>query len=274
MFYKSNFSVELVIANQNCAIKTNTISENGWSSKSQMNWKTCLLLWIRTFLVLFLIIITFASCESTSVSDGRRAYKSYFKEVLKDPESLRIYKEEILEKGDVTCKFRIDYGAKNSYGAYVRKTTIIEAIGSKVVRVDGEYFLGSGNTYNKEPQSSQSEPKIDYPDKYGQYESITSPSPMTMVQLVDESIVGQTKIINKDIWAAKWKSDFEEADKAFRNKDKEKFNEKYYFDYLVDLKKGDKVKIVEITRTYCKIEIMSGEQKDKILYMYDRGFFN
>lgn len=97
--------------------------------------------------VLYLIIaLLFISCEDSVISDGRKAYKQYFKNTLKDPESLKIYSETASKTGDNTATFIVDYGAKNSFGAYVRETVTFETMHNRVVKVDGNTYSESSNT--------------------------------------------------------------------------------------------------------------------------------
>lgn len=93
---------------------------------------------MKRFLAFFLIAMSLllSSCESRAVREGRQAYKAYFHDTLKDPESLKIYDEKVTESTDVSATFVVDMGAKNSYGAYVRETYTFTTIGKKVARVE------------------------------------------------------------------------------------------------------------------------------------------
>lgn len=72
------------------------------------------------------------------VIDGRAAYKQYFKENLKDPRSLVIYKETFKKEGDYTINWTVEIGAKNSFGGMNRETYEFTTIGDKLIMVNGE----------------------------------------------------------------------------------------------------------------------------------------
>lgn len=69
------------------------------------------------------------------MSEGRIAYKEYFKETLKDPESLVIHSEEVIKESDANATFVLNIGAKNSFGGMVRSTYTIETLGRRVLDV-------------------------------------------------------------------------------------------------------------------------------------------
>lgn len=88
--------------------------------------------------IIFLLLATLfilCACEKTSVTEGRIAYKEYFKETLKDPESLVIHSEEVIKKSDANATFVLNIGAKNSFGGMVRSTYTIETLGRRVLDV-------------------------------------------------------------------------------------------------------------------------------------------
>ncbi|WP_300703605.1 hypothetical protein [Bacteroides sp.] len=89
-------------------------------------------------LIIFFLLATLfilSACEKTSVTEGRIAYKEYFKETLKDPESLIIHSEEIINKSDANARFVLNIGAKNSFGVMVQSTYTIETLGKRVLDV-------------------------------------------------------------------------------------------------------------------------------------------
>lgn len=104
----------------------------------------------KLHLILIALSVLFLfSCDSQSVRDGRSIYKKYLKETLKDPESLKIYKEEVIKDEHVTATFKVDYGAKNSYGGYVRTTSVFETVGNRCITVDGKLiFTEDGNVFH------------------------------------------------------------------------------------------------------------------------------
>lgn len=233
------------------------------------------------YLILMTLCIVSISCENSDVRKGRKLYIEYIKEFLTDPESFKIYEEKILLKKPRNIIFLVDYGAKNSLGGMVRMRKKIEILGEEIFKINDKspaYDLlamatGSGTSYYSEQNNAQNQQeKIEYPDIYEKYKNITPLPPIPMVQIIDESVVGQIKTISKNIWAAKGEDDFKEADMAFRKYNRETFNEKFYLSYLFDLEEGDRVKILKITHTYCNVEVMSGKQKGETLYIYNRGF--
>lgn len=78
-------------------------------------------------------LLNLYSCENSAISKGRKAYIEYFNEILKDPSSLVVHKEEIIAKDEVSATFVLDIGAKNSYGGMVRQYYTIKTIGNSVL---------------------------------------------------------------------------------------------------------------------------------------------
>lgn len=89
-------------------------------------------------ILLVSLVILLCSCESSAVSRGRRTYEKYFHKVLKDPESFKVYSEKYVEAPDgYEVTWTLDYGAKNSYGAMVRKeVTFTTTVG--LIKIDGD----------------------------------------------------------------------------------------------------------------------------------------
>lgn len=93
----------------------------------------------KTIYALSLLLSIFLiSCES-SVSEGRSTYKAYFKHILKDPDSFKVYSETYTKDGEYTVKWELDYGAKNSLGGMVREKVSFETIGSSI-HIDGSLY--------------------------------------------------------------------------------------------------------------------------------------
>ena len=87
-------------------------------------------------IIISLIVASFlCSCENNAVSKGRKAYKEYFNKILKDPNSLVIYNEEILKSDNSSATFILDVGAKNSYGGMVRQSYTIKTVGNSILDV-------------------------------------------------------------------------------------------------------------------------------------------
>ena len=94
---------------------------------------------MKKILVFVLIWIFFMSCENGYVRDGRSLYKAYFKKTLIDPSSFKVYNESY-EINGASVKWKLDYGAKNSYGGMIRKTEEFETIGSITIIIDGRFL--------------------------------------------------------------------------------------------------------------------------------------
>lgn len=90
---------------------------------------------MKKLLLIILFLPFLYSCESSSVYKGREAYKKYFYEILKDPNSMEIYNEEVISNDKVSATFVIDMGAKNGYGGMMRKKYTIKTIGNIVAKV-------------------------------------------------------------------------------------------------------------------------------------------
>lgn len=90
---------------------------------------------MKRILPLFTLVFTLCSCEPTPIKEGRDAYLEYFNKKMKDPSSLIVHGEEIIEQSNVSVTFIVDIGAKNSFGGYVRKSYTIKTVGNKVLKV-------------------------------------------------------------------------------------------------------------------------------------------
>lgn len=99
---------------------------------------------MKNIILLILISLLFTSCK-TDIERARNNYKRYFNETLKDPNSLVIYHEEATfdyYKDQYT--FKVDYGAKNGYGAMTRSEITITAstkANSQHVVADGKIYI-------------------------------------------------------------------------------------------------------------------------------------
>lgn len=93
---------------------------------------------MKKLLILLALSTLFCSCEPAAVKNGRKLYKDYFNYILKDPSSLIIYKEDYQVVKEVGVKWKVDYGAKNSFGAMNRETIEFETIGKDFIKVQRE----------------------------------------------------------------------------------------------------------------------------------------
>lgn len=91
---------------------------------------------MKKLIVIIVIALLFISCEDSAISSGRKGYTKYLKENLKDPDSLKIYGEEVQKTGDNSTVFIVDYGAKNGYGAYTRAKMRFEMVMGAIISAE------------------------------------------------------------------------------------------------------------------------------------------
>lgn len=84
-----------------------------------------------------LAALLLCACQPQSVTDGRNVWKKYFHKVLTDPESMKIYEEKYVEIDDHTVQWTLDYGARNGFGAMVRKTVTFKTT-HHIIDIDGQ----------------------------------------------------------------------------------------------------------------------------------------
>lgn len=111
---------------------------------------------MKNTLFALIAILCLCSCEDNAVSRGRTAYKEYFNKTLKDPSSIVIHSEEVIDIKETTATFVLDVGAKNSYGAMVRQTYTITTNGRSILKVS-EY-----NTRSLPKNDSKDEQKLNF----------------------------------------------------------------------------------------------------------------
>ena len=107
---------------------------------------------MKKILLLLTCTLLFCACsqEPSSVRDGRKIYTKYFRYVLKDPDSFKVYSEKYAIKESKDTKdykennywveWTLDYGAKNSYGAMVRKDVSFKTYKALMIMIDGELY--------------------------------------------------------------------------------------------------------------------------------------
>lgn len=190
----------------------------------------------KQFILIFLMAIALCSCESRSVSEGRVAYKEYFKKTLKDPNSLVIYSEEVVSKDEYSATFVVDMGAKNSYGGMVRSTYTFETTGPHIVSV---------KEYDDRPVSNQDttpkeEPKLNF----------TYHNKMTPVAgFVAEEYIGKEFVLSDSCVYSHSIYELPEKIKAAKRKDGKKI------EYLGGiLPSGTKVKIISVKGDAFEVE--------------------
>ena len=91
---------------------------------------------MKRLLLIILTAISLAGCQPESVTHGRKTYQRYFKKVLKDPESFKVYEETVEPLNDHSARWTLDYGAKNSYGAMERRTVTFKTT-NDLIDIDG-----------------------------------------------------------------------------------------------------------------------------------------
>lgn len=94
-------------------------------------------------LLIIVSALLLCSCEPSSVRQGRKLYEKYYKSILKDPESFKVYNEKYTRSGRYEVDWTIDYGARNSYGGMVRKTAHIKTVGGSIFVND--HYVGTEN---------------------------------------------------------------------------------------------------------------------------------
>lgn len=96
---------------------------------------------MKKIALLFILALLLLSCENKHVSEGRNMYKMYFEKYLKDPSSFKVYDEKYTLDG-VSVHWKLDYGAKNGFGAMDREQVEFEtSLG---------YLFIDGKSYRKE----------------------------------------------------------------------------------------------------------------------------
>lgn len=103
---------------------------------------------MKKVFILFVTVLLFISCENSSVSGGRKLYKAYFNEILKDPNSFVVYEESYTQDEDYIVNWRLDYGAKNSLGGMVRKTVSFTTTPTSIY-IEGSCYERKGNNVIK-----------------------------------------------------------------------------------------------------------------------------
>lgn len=91
---------------------------------------------MKRLLVILLAAISLAACQPESVTHGRKTYQRYFKKVLKDPASFKVYEETVEPINEHSAMWTLDYGAKNSYGAMERRTVRFKTT-VDIIEIDG-----------------------------------------------------------------------------------------------------------------------------------------
>jgi hypothetical protein len=87
---------------------------------------------MRKLLFIILAALALTSCEDSAVANGRKLYEKHYREVLKDPESFKVYSEQYTKIDEYTVSWTLDYGAKNSFGGMVRETAKFKTCGSSI----------------------------------------------------------------------------------------------------------------------------------------------
>lgn len=91
-------------------------------------------------IILFLAMsLLFCACEPSAVRDGRRIYKAYFDYILKDPASFVVHSEEYEIQDGSKVHWKLDYGAKNGFGAMGRDYIEFTTFGDRMIDIDDLY---------------------------------------------------------------------------------------------------------------------------------------
>ena len=92
---------------------------------------------MKRAVIIILSSLLLAACEPASVTSGRRTYELYFRKVLKDPDSFKVYDEMVEPIDDHSAMWTIDYGARNGYGGMVRRTVTFKTTAG-LIDIDGK----------------------------------------------------------------------------------------------------------------------------------------
>lgn len=210
---------------------------------------------MKKILLLIVVVTCLIGCESSSIRDGRKAYKEYFKETLKDPESLKIYKEEIIYRGELDAKFKVEIGAKNSYGAYVRETYCFHTLGNKII-ASGDFML-----FNENPKA---EPRPNVPDMFSKYQKFF---PLTISPLVPSFSIGVIITTKNPNLGCDSAVDYICMIDDIEKSDKNSFNNSCSTRSIKLIPANTKLKIVTIEDNYIKVLVSDGELKGSELFV-------
>lgn len=94
----------------------------------------------KLVLLLLCTLAILSSCERSSVSEGRKLYKLYFRKALIDPDSFKVYDEAYKMVDAYEIDWAIDYGARNGGGAMTRHTVQFKTFGDRYIYIDGESY--------------------------------------------------------------------------------------------------------------------------------------
>lgn len=106
-----------------------------------MNGETKAFAIVGIVIVILLAVVfggDFSCTGSNWVSQGREAYQGYFKDNLRDPESLVVYDESYTEYEGDSVVWHVEYGARNGFGGMNRTRMKFVTIGSTVISADEE----------------------------------------------------------------------------------------------------------------------------------------
>lgn len=217
---------------------------------------------IKILIFSLLVCMPLASCDD-SISRGRTAYMNYLNETLKDPESLKIYKEVVLWSNDASAHFELDYGARNSFGGYVRTTEYFYTIGHQVFRHGksmGEVFGSS----TKAPSTKQV-----VPDKYSEYKKegfFTRIKKSSIITQLDTLKVGKEVVLSHKNLVAKCTSGdnyYTKIERAANGQYLHEFNEACNNGNIFPLDGGTNLIIKDIKKNYYVAEVLAGYHKGK-----------
>lgn len=106
---------------------------------------------MKKLLLILALMMLAVSCKT----NDEKQIDEYFKNNLKDPSSFVIHKLERYNTGNENDKFyKLDYGAKNGFGAMDRETVVIEFTGDHIYNVQNfqEYELSKINDITSEAE--------------------------------------------------------------------------------------------------------------------------
>ncbi len=186
---------------------------------------------MKKILFITLVVFSLVSCEDKPISEGRSAYKKYFKEMLKDPSSFIVHSEEFTKEGEYTVNWVLDIGAKNSFGGYTRETYKIKTTGSQIISID-EYISELSQENNKKTFVS---PIVSFV-----YKKKNVPSIVNINDYINKDVT-----LKDDICGSSSYHDLIKFIEAINNKDNEKFNMYINLGTTI-IRKGETIKIEEL----------------------------
>lgn len=95
---------------------------------------------MRKVIIFIFGCVLLCACDEPQVREGRSLYKKYFQKVLNDPESFKVYSEKYKIVDNMQVDWTLDMGAKNAYGAMIRKEEKFSTFGKYYFNIGGRSY--------------------------------------------------------------------------------------------------------------------------------------